>query len=262
MTIGNPTAAALSNYPLQFGRAFRKGEIAQCPQVYFKGTALETQTDVKNRNADGSLKFAVVSVMIPSLAAGESADLELRPSTCGSNTPLTPDQMLANFNFDARILLNSGQAGNVSARDMLSAGKYRLWTSGPIVTTAIIEDHITKSYDMGTDAYKALRPIFHVQFWPKTGAYRVRYIVEQSDTTKLENQQYSLLLTAGSASPVTLYEKASVDHIYASRWTKDYWMNLVVPQLSIKHNVAYLASTYAIPNYDARVTLALSLIHI
>ncbi len=258
LRIGNPTTQALSNYPLQFGRAFRSGEVAQCPQVYFKGTALETQTDVKNRHGDGSLRFAVVSVMIPSLASGESADLELRPASCGSNTALTRDQMLADFNFDASVILNAGGAGNVSARNMMLAGKYRLWTSGPIVTTAIIEDHTTKSFDMGTDANKSLRPLFHVQFWPKTGAYRVRYIVEQADTTKLQNQTYSVRLTAASASPVTLYEKAVVDHIYASRWTKDYWLNRVVPQLSIQHNVGYLASTYAIPNYDSRVTLAAS----
>ena len=80
---------AISNYPFQFGRPFVDGAIAAAPQVLINGTPLKTQADVKNRYADGSVEFAVLAVVIPSLPAGASSTLTFQNQTANSNAPLT-----------------------------------------------------------------------------------------------------------------------------------------------------------------------------
>jgi hypothetical protein len=260
LSITNPGNAE-ANYPLQFGRVFRAAEIKSgaCPQVVYKGVLLPTQADIKNRWPDGSVKFAVVSVVLPSIGKRETADMSLRSGQCGDASGATRDEMLAGpLNFDARISIDGGASGVASAREMIKAGNYQTWTQGAIVTTIIASDHEGKRFDLGPSASHALRPVFHIQFWRQLGAYKVRFVVEQSDTTKLQNQSYSVALSMGNANPVSVYTNPKVDHVYASRWTKEYWggSRTAVPLLGIKHNVGYLASTYAIPNYDNRITLS------
>ena len=263
LAIKNPGTAIVQNYPLQFGRPFGIGEIpaSMCPVIAMNGSALLSQTDVKNRWPDGSLRFAVLSTVLDPIGVSASAQISISPGTCAPEAPLSKDQMLAvATDFDVVVELNGGAAGRVSARDILNAGAVTTWTRGPITTTAVIADHTAKAFDFGTDAFKSLRPIVHAQFWPSINAYKVRVIVEQSDTTKLQNQTYAVKVTSGLATPVVAYENTQVAHNYGSRWTREFWVGSGKPaqQLSIQHNVAYLASTKAIPNYDARITYAAS----
>ncbi|HEV2099449.1 MAG TPA: hypothetical protein VGR45_11060, partial [Stellaceae bacterium] len=65
MTITNVSGVVQSDYPLQFGRPFMDNEIPDFPQVLLNGTSVLTQADVKNRYPDGSVKFAVISLVIP-----------------------------------------------------------------------------------------------------------------------------------------------------------------------------------------------------
>ncbi|MFT3804567.1 MAG: hypothetical protein QM766_25550 [Burkholderiaceae bacterium] len=257
LLLTNPTNATINDYPLEIGRVFKKGEIASCPYVYVNNVRVPAQIDVKNRWNDGSLRFAVVSTVLSSIRAAERLTMDFRPGAiCTSASGPSTNELLTKFDFDTRIILNDNDASSASARSMLATLPYRRWTDGPINTTAIIEDHIAKRYDFGTDSNNALRPIFHVQFWPTAHVYRVRVIVEQSDTTKLQSQDYSVRVTVGKDAPKTVYEKNAVPHAYGTRWTRDFWVGRDLPELSIQHNVAYLTSTQAIPNYDSTITLS------
>lgn len=60
--------AGLSNYPVQVGRPFKVGEIQGFPQARLAGSAVATQADVKQRWGDGSVRHAIISFIIPSLA--------------------------------------------------------------------------------------------------------------------------------------------------------------------------------------------------
>ncbi|MFM8984829.1 MAG: hypothetical protein ACKONH_01980, partial [Planctomycetia bacterium] len=131
---------------------------------------------------------------------GQRAKAATKPAP----TPLA--DMLAKFDFEATIELaanGSPLAGSpVSARTLLAATtdaalaaetagggvQSRYWTQGPICTTVILGDHVTKKYDLGTNATKAIRPLFHVQFWPTIGRYHVRHIIEIADVTKLRDE--------------------------------------------------------------------------
>lgn len=274
MTV-NLSSGSATNYPYQFGRVFNQGSIIDYPQVLLDGSAITTQADVKNRWPDGSVKFAIISVILPFVGT-TTKTITFQNQTTNNSTPETVANMLANYDFNAAINATVSATpitgAPISARTMLSAlsdstlltntvsnsPNSRYWTQGPVCTTVILADHLTKSYDFGTDSNKSLRPVFQVQFWPSIGVYRVRTIVEQSDTTKLQSQTYDVSLSTGNTSPSTVYTRASVPHNYGSRWTKQFWAGVGAPsqELNVQHNVGYLASTKAIPNYDSSITLS------
>jgi hypothetical protein len=209
---------------------------------------------------------------------GETVDLTLTlvKSKAGTNTPAQANAVsltlscaasqVFTFNSNntsitgapvsARTILNAISDATLASNTSGDSPNSRYWTEGPICTTVILCDHTSKTYDFGTDANKSLRPIFHVQFWPTLSQYRVRVIVEQADTTKIQNQTYDVSLSTGNASPANVYIRTVVPQVYATRWTKTFWSGTAPAALNEVHNLAYLTSTYALPNYDATVTLS------
>jgi len=164
------------------------------------------------------------------------------------------------FDFDAQMVLSGGVNAVASARTMISnwngtsdsdLGPVKLWTKGPIATTLILADHsANRVYDIGSDGNRSIRPIFHVTFWPAINKVRVRFVGENANTIALQDQSYGLALKLGASSPQTVYTKPSLTHHAASRWTKDFWQGGAPGSIAIDHNIAYLAQTRFIPNYD------------
>src|SRR6516165_8711202 len=163
ITITNKSGTAISNYPFQFGRPFVDGAIANAPQVLINGQPVTTQADVKNRYPDGSVEFAVIAVVIPTLPATGSSTLTFQNQATGNNTPLTQAQMLSlSYNFVATTNLvgTTGVAKTASAKLMLQNGDYQLWTSGQVAQTIMLaDDTIARKYDIGLgDGYHPIRP--------------------------------------------------------------------------------------------------------
>lgn len=87
--------SAQTNYPFQFGRPFVQGAVPHLPQVLVDGVPAATQADVKNRYPDGSVKFAVLAVVLPSLPAGQPVTLTFQDTQAPPAAPLTQAQMVA-----------------------------------------------------------------------------------------------------------------------------------------------------------------------
>src|SRR5262249_37782522 len=102
MTSYNQSGSAQSGYPISIPRVFRAGDIPHFAQVIVNGTAVLTQCDVKNRWPDGSLKFAIVSFVIPSIAATGPLQIGFQDQSTGNNTGfLDANGMLNNaYDFD------------------------------------------------------------------------------------------------------------------------------------------------------------------
>ena len=266
LTITEKAGVSTANYPVQIGRPFVTGEIANYPQAIVNGTAVPTQADVKQRWPDGTVKHAVLAFLIPNLASGATVTVTFQNQSSGNNSALSQAQMLG-FDFDA--VIDAGSAGKTSARSMLTNGDYSLWTSGQIAQTIVLADHSNKQtcnshacskYDFGTDGNHVLRPIFHATFWPSLNKYSVRYIVESANTEAMEDQNYGVTLTVGNSSPTTKYTHTAFTHTAMTRWTKQFWFSAAPGTVGINHNLSYLTATKAVPNYDATKTVPASTI--
>ncbi len=262
ITITEKSGSNQTNYPVQIGRPFVQGEIpsGQSPQAFLGSAALNTQVDVKNRWSDGSLKFALVSFILPSLPANGSETITFLPGSTVGNTPLTTAQMLdPSYNFDAQMLLTNKATLTADARTMLGNGDYTLWTSGPLTQTVLIADdtntqtcngHACSKYDIGFDANKSFRPRFYVTFWPSSRNVQVRFVGEIANTETLQNQTYSLALNLGQTNPTQVYTKPSFTQLAATRWTEEYWIGPTPSDIQIDYNLPYLIATGYSPNFD------------
>lgn len=171
ITLDNTTSGAISNYPLQFARPFVRGEIPDYPQIGVCSDStcqnvtswLVTQADVKTRWDNGSVKHAIISVLVPSLPAGKSYfTFTGQPvCNCGISAALSQSGMLdPMYDFDAQIQLTQNSIiKTASARQIISDWdgapddqRVTYWVAGSVATTVILADHINKSYDMGWQA--------------------------------------------------------------------------------------------------------------
>ncbi|MCC6293405.1 MAG: hypothetical protein IT164_12205 [Bryobacterales bacterium] len=102
----------------------------------------------------------------------------------------------------------------------------------------------------GEDAYKSFRPVFHATFWPDLNKVRVRFIGEIADTERAQDLMYSISLRLGRAADQQVFSELSVVHGAGARWTREYWIGGPPPLISLNHNLAYLAATGFLANYD------------
>ncbi len=91
------TAAAQTNVPFTFGQVFAVGALQPTEGLVSKlqdGTALRLQMDVKATHADGSVRHAVISGVLPALAAGQVQTLELAKSSVTEQSTVTPQSVV------------------------------------------------------------------------------------------------------------------------------------------------------------------------
>lgn len=252
IALTNVSGAALSNWPLQFGRLFKQGEITGVPGIFVNNAAVASQAEVTQRWADGSVRFAVMSVVVPSLGAGTRTTLTFGASTASTGT-LTVDQLLTQFpEVDLQIVASQGSVQrSVTARDMLRAGSYQWLANGPLRYELLVADHVSRTHDFGFGEYKSLRPTFTMTFWPTLGKARVRAVVEAPNLDALKSETYDVDVKAGVTAPQSVLTQTSVRHDFGARWTRSFWFGgEPEARVNVEHGVAYLASTGIIPNYD------------
>lgn len=252
MTLTNVSGAAVVDYPLQFARAFVEGEIADYAEIVLDGLTIPTQCDVKNRWPDGSVKFAILAAVIPSLLPDVPAILQFTNTATGNNTPSDVPAT-----YDAQIVLTNPVGGatvHVSAGDMLLAGRYSLWTSGPIAQTYLVADRSTaRIYDIGWSSHRAFHPWFIVTVWPGIFKVFTRYVGEIANTEAMEAQTYNLDLTV---SGELVYNHHDIAHLPGTRWSRTaWWGGAPEPKVNLCHNIAYLAQTGLVPHYDPAVVI-------
>src|SRR5262245_35177327 len=130
ITLRNTAASAVTNYPLQFARPFARGEVINYPQIGICTSStctavsswLTTQVDVKVRWDDGSVKHAILSIVVPSVPSGTSFYTFRNQPGCNCGTGASKSAMLAAaYDFDARMeFTQNGNTKVVSARSIVN----------------------------------------------------------------------------------------------------------------------------------------------
>jgi hypothetical protein len=301
----NTSGGTLTNAPVTITQAFRQGDIPSCPNLYLDITGTyaavaTTQTDVKNRWPDGSVKFGMVSFIVPgSWAANQTIDGEYDvQSSCNNTSPQTQTQLLAaGYNFDGQIQLTGTVPHNISARAILSGASgisdctgtdpdgtlatagvtACYWLKGPIVTGIILEDRSLRAFDVNVDGATGspLHPRFEAWFYPSTNQVQLGYTLENTwgsttATSSARDQSFTgVTLTGGNTSPVTEFTNGAYTQITRTMWHKTFCINGTNAgsandcngtQLHIDHNWRYWAATKLLPNWDSSLTLSPGLI--
>jgi hypothetical protein len=165
----------------------------------------------------------------------------------------------AGYDFDSvTSLVNSGASitRTVSARSMLTAGNWRYWLQGPVVTSVIIEDRSTaRSWDTNTDGggtpgsatNNPLHPMFEAYFYPANSHVEVAAQFENvwasSTAANSANDQplTSVSISQGSSSPTTCFAYGTAFTFIAfSRWQRHCSTGTAVGTIGIDFNDVYL----------------------
>jgi len=252
LVLNNRSGAVLPRYPLQVGQAFMLGEIPEVPTFSLNGQVLDTQAEVTQRWGDGSVRYAVMSAVLPPMADNGQRTLRFTSRPAGSAAQASVAALLQQFpDFDASLSFTAnGVTQSVSAREMLRAQHVTWEARGPQRYALRVADHTGRRYDLGFDGrHRPLRPTFRLDFWPALNKIRVRATVESPNLDALQDVQYDVALSLGRAAPRTVWHHSAVRHYFGSRWSQVVWVGAAPSErVGIRHDMAHLAQTGLIPN--------------
>jgi hypothetical protein len=256
--VTNPSEHAIADAPVTFGQAFRRGDVPAGKEVRCVVGDRSAQVDAKCRYDDGSLRFAVVSIVLPELAAGQSQAISLasaRPSPPETLPVVTLEELLKT-DFDAAVTLRfpDGTVKSADARKLLSAPDVppATWLRGHAATEWLVA---AAPVDADGTPDEDLHVRFAVRAYAGSKHVRVSVTLENCWDTWAGTIRYDAAIRVGGRE---VFSQKGVDHRPLSRWRKVFWWpgGPEEPPLDVAHDFAYLASTGAIPNYDSAVQLA------
>jgi hypothetical protein len=242
--------------PVTFGQVFAQGDVpggAALSAMLADGTPVRVQVDPKATHADGSLRHAIISMMVPSLAAGQTLPVGLMPNSgmMAGSTPVPPSSLL-NKGFTANVSADVG--GDVylaSAESLLAGPNVATWLSGPLATEWIVSAPLRNA---AGQAHPHLSAQFAIRFYPWTSQARVDVTVENDWAYEPgpQNFTYNAKISVGSQ---TVYSKDNLTHYHHTRWRKTFWWG-AAPAVHVKHSTAYLIRSKALPNFDQSVSVS------
>lgn len=251
----NTNGVAQSNVPVTFGQVFVAGALKPNEGLagrFDDGTTTPVQVDVKALHDDGSVRHAVVSAVLPSLAATEVRNMTLvKTGAAPVAGAITTDNLMINgFSASVHATIN-GVRYNAFADDLIKMTKAQAWLSGPIVNEWQVSAPLTAA---NGQQHPHLTARFAIRWYEKTRKARVDVTVENNWAYEPspQNFTYDAEVLVG-AKPV--YTKAAMTHLHHARWRKMFWWGGDAPGVNVKHNTAYLIGSKALPNYDQSITI-------
>ncbi|WP_332848707.1 hypothetical protein [Massilia sp. S19_KUP03_FR1] len=244
------TGATQSNVPVTFGQVFAAGDMKKSDVLVGKlaGATVPLQVDVKATHADGSVRHAIISAIIPKLAAGATGTMTLNAGgvDAASTHRATPaDLLAAGFTASASATI-AGVKYSASADQLLKAGAKATWLAGAVVNEWQVVAPLTTTAGV---AHPHLTARFAVRYYSALNKARVDVTIENAWAYEPGPQNFTYdaeILVGGKA----VYSKTGLTHYHHARWRKLFWWGGDAPAVNVQSNVQYLISTRAVPNYD------------
>ncbi|MFK3739385.1 hypothetical protein [Massilia sp. TN1-12] len=253
---------AQTNVPFTFGQVFAAGQVKSADALSARledGTVVALQMDVKATHPDGSVRHAVVSGILPNVAAGGQRTVSL---VKGGNAPAAAmpasvGDLMRNgmsFSFHAKI---NGTDYYASADDLLKSTTPTSWLKGGVANEWQVATPL-RTAD-GTQ-HPHLSARFAIRYYGAIKKARIDMTVENdwAYEPSPQNFKYDASVIMNGKS---VYSNAGLNHLHHTRWRKIFWFSGTEPKvasepsIAIKHNTAYLIASRAVPNYDQSLVI-------
>jgi hypothetical protein len=210
-----------------FGLAVPKGVAISGVQV---GTTLATQTDVKTKWPDGSIRFAVITAKIPS--AG-TYPISPKAAPIGLFSPTWPT---------ARVSFGIGTTTYTADLPPFSAAD--TWLSGPLVR----ESRVVVVPTSSAGSHPLLQVIFDVRSY-SGGGHRIDVTVQNvRDVAAMDKVTYDLSVTVAGA---VVFTKPALTQYSFTRWRKTFTTGLTEATVVPDFEPFYLSN--ALPRFLSTV---------
>lgn len=188
--------------------------------------SFDTQTDVKSRWNDGSIRFAVITCKASQAGVFE---INAAPNAVGHLIPTVPD---------ISVELSVGKEIYTAAFD--ERPTQDSWLSGPLVR----EWRTVAAPVCGATAHRQLRVIFDVRVY-EDGQARLDLTVENVlDRPPASAVRYAVEVAANGK---TVYSHGPIDHIWLARWRRTFGLGL--SPASVRHDFASAVKARVLPDY-------------
>lgn len=246
---------AQDNVPLTFGQIFAAGDVPAGYTIAGKlsdGTSIRLQTDPKATHADGSLRHAIISAVLPKLTENQAPTIYLFKAAAEAAPSGNSPTNLISGGFDAKVSITlGGQIYTASAAPQLGSGKYTNWLAGPVADEWVCSAPLVSAQGI---AHPHLNVRFAIRSYTGLNKARVDVTLENGWAYEPapQNFTYDVQLNVGAQ---IVYTKAALTHYHHARWRKTFWWG-AAPEVHIQHHPAYLIASKALPNYDQTLTFS------
>ena len=251
VTVVEKAGVTTANYPMTVSMIFKQGDVASNVTAVVGGNNLTTQTDVKVRWPDNSVKHALVSFVIPSMPANGSVTVSFNSGGTNANSSYTSKAQLLATDFDARMTITpaGGTATTITARNLLNGiANPEYWIQGQICSEFLIRD-------FSQNISNQLNVQYYVRYYPGWSGFRVDAVVENCWTEYRGNLTYDFNLLLGNSNPQSVFAKTAFTHNINARWHKVFWQGTTPPAVEVRYNLPYLISTKLLPPYDTSLVV-------
>ena len=249
VTIQNTSRSEQADVVFSFGQPFAAGDLKAndgLVGVRSDGTKVPLQLDVKATHADGSVRHAIVSGRLSKMAAGEAQKIALTSTAAPAESALPTPADLLNAGFTANVrAVVGGQPYTASADALLAAGGASAWLRGPVANEWLLSAPLKNA--QGT-AHPHLTARFAVRWYAGLQRAKVDVIVENNWAYEPAPQNFKYDVQVQVAGN-TVYSADAMTHYHHARWRKTFWWG-GEPPAAVRHNIAYLVGTKAVPSYD------------
>lgn len=235
----------------------------QLVQASANGVPLPTQTDVKRRYADGSVRHAVLSVRLPAVTATAPGKAVVSMSlgatsgtTAGTPIPLSSvnaatspvDYRVEIFEHgqkaDGTATAESGKTWTTTLKAALN-GSTSQWLAGPVVS----EWRARIAPSSAGAAHPSLRVIFDARYQSASQG-RVSITLENVESNAARgNRTYDVRVYDATTGGAALFSQNNVLHYAHTRYRKVYYFGTDMKDIMAIADVARLKNARAIPNY-------------
>lgn len=237
--------------PFTLGHAFIKGNLLKTEGLAAKlpdNSLFPLQVDVKALHTDGSVRHAILSGILPSIDASSEIKLNLVKTVSPYvETTTTLPTAIVDYGLQANVLLKlNGVDYSVNLRELLSGKDYTTWLSGPVANEFIVSSPV-KNVSTGV-LHPHLTARFAVRYFKQLKKLKIDLVMENGWAYEPGPQNFTYDIQVNISNQLA-FSKTALTHYTRARWHKNLWTG-DVPEIHIKHNVAYLIATKAVPNYD------------
>jgi hypothetical protein len=254
--IQNTGTTVLRSTPITFGQVFSVGHLHMTDVLVGRledGALVALQVDIKARHADGSVRHAIISAIIPSLAAGAKRTMSIAKNGTASAiaAPLPAALLTDGFTASTSATIN-GVKYTASADQLLKTGAKTAWLSGNVANEWHVSAPLTTSSGV---AHPHLTARFAVRYYSGVKKARVDVTLENNWAFEPnpQNFTYNAEVIVGGK---TVLSKSNLTHLNHARWRKIFWWGGDAPAVNTMLNTSYLIATRAVPNYDQSIGVA------
>lgn len=238
--------------PVTFGQVFGVGELTSVEKLQARlggGDTLPLQVDVKARHPDGSIRHAVLSLVLERLARGRPATVGLfagAPKAAPDRKAAMPAKAL-DARIEARV---DGKTYAAALRPLLEQNKPALWLDGPIAREWLLA---TPLLDAEGRPHPHLTARFALRWYPGADRARIDVTVENNWAYEPDPQNfvYDARVTIGKEE---VYARPGLNHYHHARWRKQFWWG-GDPAVHVRYDTRQLIASRALPNYDQSVRI-------